>query len=226
MYAGLITSVRVEMTCPSFTNVGPSLTKLSRMNSAAAVEATFFSSGSKILLALTTFRAAAAPKRQTSTLRRSDEPEPRFSQPSSSTSPRVFSSSPSSTICLASTVRKMRPPRLRTARRIRVSSAQICSSSGMRLSSESTISHASPIRSSAAFSASRASRARRKGIRRSRLRSRVGFVAAAASSSLTIDGTVSVVVGGSIAAAMAAGEMAPTSRAAALASTSLRTFAT
>mmetsp|Transcript_2744 Transcript_2744/g.11287 ORF Transcript_2744/g.11287 Transcript_2744/m.11287 type:complete len:307 (+) Transcript_2744:2173-3093(+) len=84
--SGLSTSVRVEMTCPSLTNVGPRRRRPSRTNSAAA---TFFSV-SPLLFALSTLITLRSAKPQTSTFRLKDERAPRCSHPFSRTSPRTW----------------------------------------------------------------------------------------------------------------------------------------
>ena len=89
--------MRVETTCPSFTNVGPSRNSPSRMNSAAAVFAADTSAASPFVLpAFSTLRALLAAKPHTSSVRLSAEPWLRLCQPSSMLSPPAASADASS----------------------------------------------------------------------------------------------------------------------------------
>mmetsp|Transcript_19514 Transcript_19514/g.58048 ORF Transcript_19514/g.58048 Transcript_19514/m.58048 type:complete len:260 (+) Transcript_19514:898-1677(+) len=119
MYSGGNTSVRVESTWPSFTNVGPSVRSLSRAKVAAAVLSSLVP-----LRAFRTLKAQEARARQTSMLRRSELDLPRFSQPASSTSPST-SSMASTTVVGADD----RPVALLSRRRSRPRVASMAASS-------------------------------------------------------------------------------------------------
>mmetsp|Transcript_34702 Transcript_34702/g.70184 ORF Transcript_34702/g.70184 Transcript_34702/m.70184 type:complete len:315 (+) Transcript_34702:2296-3240(+) len=101
------TSVRVDTTWPSFTNVGPSRSKPSRIKVAASILAASISSSVAVpsfrsLRGLSTLKTHLRANFHTSALRRRAEELPRVSQPRSSSSPSGTSpsiSKPVSSMC-------------------------------------------------------------------------------------------------------------------------------
>ena len=143
-------SSRVETTCPSLTNVGPSWKSPSRINSAASVFCALISSSVRSLpfRALTILRPHLPRKPKVSSVRLNAEPCALLSQPSSIRSPALdWSAGPSPTTSLPGNEK-------RTARRMELLSrliAPFLASSSVQISGSST-SHASSSRAAASVS--------------------------------------------------------------------------
>mmetsp|Transcript_47147 Transcript_47147/g.145204 ORF Transcript_47147/g.145204 Transcript_47147/m.145204 type:complete len:310 (-) Transcript_47147:158-1087(-) len=145
MYSFSSTSVRVDTTCPSLTNVGPNLKRESRMNSAAAVFAAEAASGPPLAFeALSTLSAAEARNAQTSSVRFSADPCALLSHPASISSPVAASSAAVASPREKRSVRLITPTRLLTVRRYTDSSVHTSGSS--RSHDSSTISFAASSR--------------------------------------------------------------------------------
>mmetsp|Transcript_3706 Transcript_3706/g.8050 ORF Transcript_3706/g.8050 Transcript_3706/m.8050 type:complete len:265 (-) Transcript_3706:68-862(-) len=147
MYSFSTTSVRVEITWPSLTKVGPRVKSPSRMNSAAAVLAALTASGPPLALrALSTRRPARARKLHTSVVRLNAELLPRCCQPDSMS---LLSS-------CASSSSEERPMKLRSVFHIRLRSsptAALKRFSSVHTSGSSTSHESSTSSSAASFTA-------------------------------------------------------------------------